>query len=99
MPMARMIGAVVTGIVMLGAPWGCGSALSPAGSQCNADNDCAAGLSCLGLASRSGASCSTVVKACSKSCRIDNDCAAVGSNFKCFATCGSAVSGTCGQTE
>jgi hypothetical protein len=98
--MPMRIGAVImTGLAVLWAPWGCGSALAPAGGQCNADGDCAAGLSCLGLASKSGASCSTVVKACSKSCKTDNDCAAVAPNFKCFATCGSTVSGTCGQIE
>jgi hypothetical protein len=96
--MMRTLGVLwVAGVIVLAAMAACTNALDPAGATCTADRDCAAGLSCLVLASRTDASCTTLAKTCSKACLSDNDCAAVGTNYKCIATCGAM--GSCGQTQ
>jgi hypothetical protein len=64
------------------------NALKPAGTACNADADCAAGLSCLvAVGTVTDAGCAATVKDCSKTCALDSDCAPLGSSFKCFAAC------------
>ena len=64
------------------------NALKPAGTACNADSDCAAGLSCMVLAGNvADGGCATLAKDCSKSCALDSDCAPLGSNFKCIPAC------------
>jgi hypothetical protein len=74
----------------------CGTSQLPAGAQCSQSADCDSELSCLDLAQFSGTTCSVVGKTCSKVCADDTGCASLGSNFKCFAGCGSAM--TCGAT-
>jgi hypothetical protein len=74
----------------------CGTSQLPAGAQCMQSSDCDTDLSCLDLAQFSGSACSVVGKTCSKVCADDTGCASLGSNFKCFAGCGSAMS--CGAT-
>src|SRR5579862_5556141 len=69
----------------------CGSSgLNPAGYGCTSSDQCAAGLSCLGVipvATDAGMTCATAAMTCSKQCSTDADCAAVGANFKCFPGC------------
>jgi hypothetical protein len=78
--------------------FGCSSTpLKVAGTACNADSDCAAGLSCRALGSFTDAGCTTGAKACTKPCTIDTDCASLGGNFKCFAACDG--SRACGATQ
>ncbi len=74
----------------------CGTSQLPAGAQCTATADCDTDLSCLDLAQFSGSACSVIGKTCSKVCTDDGGCASLGSSFKCFAGCGSAM--TCGAT-
>ena len=74
----------------------CGTSQLPPGAQCSASSDCDTGLSCLDLSQFTGSACSVIGKTCSKVCADDSDCALVGTNFKCFAGCGSAM--TCGAT-
>jgi hypothetical protein len=96
--MARMRSAVVAAALsLLEVGPGCGSPLASAGSGCSGDDECAAGLACLGLAKSSGGHCLPQATLCSKPCRNDGDCAAVGPDFKCIATCSGA--GVCGPTE
>ena len=91
------LGASVV-IAMLAPIAGCGSnALHEAGTACSADDDCAAGLSCLGIGNGTGGSCVTVARACTKSCSSDLDCLAVGSGFRCLPSCSAAS--TCVQTR
>ena len=94
----RTLGAFLAmSACVLGFGIACSSAsLRPAGSGCSVDGDCAAGLSCLGIANFSDAGCTSIAKACSKVCRVDGDCTAVGAKFKCFAGCD--ATSTCGQT-
>ena len=79
-------------IIALGLPllvaMACSSnSLRPAGTACNSDSDCAAGLTCVGLGAFTDAGCTTAAMACSKPCTLDTDCAALGSSYKCFAAC------------
>jgi hypothetical protein len=74
----------------------CGTSQLPAGAQCSQSADCDTDLSCLDLAQFTGSACSVIGKTCSKVCANDTGCASLGSNFKCFAGCGSAM--TCGAT-
>lgn len=75
---------------------GCGTSASPAGAVCSQSSECDANLMCLDLAQFSGSACTVVGKTCSKTCSTDPDCASLGSNFRCFAGCGSDK--TCGAT-
>lgn len=64
------------------------SPLKSAGTACNGDSECAAGLSCLALAGTvSDAGCTASIKDCSKPCTLDSDCVALGTSFKCFGAC------------
>ena len=74
----------------------CGTNPLPAGAVCKATSDCEGGLDCLDVAQINGSTCMVVGKACSKTCTTAADCASLGSNFQCFAGCGSAM--TCGAT-
>jgi len=95
--MARMRCAVVAAVLsLIEVGSGCGSPLASAGSGCSTDDECAAGLTCLGLAKSSGGHCLPQAMLCSKPCRTDGDCAAVGRDFKCIATC--SGNGVCGPT-
>jgi hypothetical protein len=77
---------------------GCTTSSSlPAGAVCQQTTDCDAALQCLDLAQFTGSACSVIGKTCSLACTADTSCASLGSNFKCFAGCGSAM--TCGETE
>ena len=88
---------VAASVSVLVSVMACGSPLNGAGMGCSVDAECAAGLSCLVLASAPGAGCKALANVCSKPCRIDGDCAAVAPEFKCFATCDGK--GTCGHTR
>ena len=81
----------------LGSIAGCGSPLNAPGTGCTIDGDCAAGLSCLAVASAPGADCRNLLNVCSKTCRADGDCVAVAPDFKCIPTCNGG--GTCGHTR
>jgi hypothetical protein len=95
--MRRMLRAlIVASMCVLGSGIACSGSLLPAASGCSSDSECAAGLSCLALASISDAGCTAIAFACSKTCRVNDDCTAVGPRFKCFMACGGM--GTCGQT-
>ncbi len=74
--------------------FGCTTKL-PAGAECTESSACESGLSCLDVAQVTGTSCTVVGMACSMVCAGDGDCASLGSNFKCFAGCGSDM--TCGE--
>ncbi len=90
--------ALVPASVVVAAVLGCSSPpLKVAGTACNADSDCAAGLSCLALGAFTDAGCTTGAKACTKPCTIDTDCASLGGSFKCFANC--SGSRACGATQ
>jgi hypothetical protein len=68
----------------------CGSPAREAGMSCTQDAECAAGLSCLALATQApGGACTATAKACSKRCATDADCDGLVANesFKCFASC------------
>jgi hypothetical protein len=92
----RTVMLMATGLLM--ALFACSSStLEPAGTACNSDSECAAGLSCLALAAVTDAGCTNLAKACSKACTINSDCASLGSNFTCFGNCGS--SRACGATQ
>jgi hypothetical protein len=69
----------------------------PAGAACTAGQGtpCESGLTCLDLALFSGSACTVVGASCSLVCTGNADCASLGSNFMCFAGCGSAM--TCGE--
>jgi hypothetical protein len=95
--MARTLSVFILLGVGLVGDWACGSPLGSAGAACSADGDCAAGLSCLSIATASGSACTTQASICSKPCKADGDCVAVGPRFKCFAACG--ATGACGLTQ
>jgi hypothetical protein len=80
-------------VVVLAA---CGTDAKPAGGVCDQTSDCALGLDCLEIAQFNGSACTVVGKTCSNTCMNDTDCFTLGSNFHCFATCGSAM--VCGAT-
>lgn len=88
---------ISAGACALGCAAACGSPLNEAGTGCATDGDCAAGLSCLPLASAPGTDCRTVLDTCSKKCKADADCVAVAPDFKCIPTCDGG--GTCGKTR
>jgi hypothetical protein len=69
---ARRVFVAAT-LLVLGLTGACGSPLSPAGTSCSSDGDCAAGLSCLALGSAPGGDCTTIANVCSKPCHIDGD--------------------------
>lgn len=95
---AFLVLLAVSATVLLALTPGCGSnSLHEAGTSCSTDSDCAAGLSCLGIANNSGGACSTIAHSCTKSCVTSLDCLAVGLNFSCLPSCGSE--GTCTQTR
>jgi len=75
----------------------CGTSSLPAGAECHDTSECDPDLSCLDLAQFAGSACTVVGKACSKTCTGDAGCASLGTGFKCFAGCGSAM--TCGATR
>ncbi len=75
--------------------FGCMTKL-PAAAECTESSACDTGLSCLDVAQFSGGSCTVVGKECTIVCTGDGDCASLGSNFKCFAGCGSDM--TCSET-
>ncbi|HET9990368.1 MAG TPA: hypothetical protein VFQ65_17675 [Kofleriaceae bacterium] len=83
-------------IAILSALAACGTSSLPAGAQCSQTSECDANLMCLDLAQFSGSACSVIGKTCTKVCADDPGCTSLGSNFKCFAGCGSAM--TCGAT-
>jgi hypothetical protein len=85
--------------VLLAAALGCSSSsLKPAGTACNSDSECAAGLSCASLVGTiDDGGCTAIVKACSKMCTLDSDCAPLGPSFKCFVTCDGIRA--CGATQ
>jgi hypothetical protein len=74
----------------------CGTSAAPAGAVCQQSSDCETDLMCLEIGQFSGSACTVVGKTCSKTCAADTDCASLGSNFHCFAGCGSDK--TCGAT-
>ena len=88
-------------VVVVALSWvpiiACGSPLNPIGSGCAVDADCAAGLSCLPVATEPGPSCRTIANVCTKACRAVADCAAVGSKFECVPACSGA--GTCARIQ
>lgn len=82
---------------LMGTVIACGSPLDAAGTGCSKDEDCAAGLSCLDLASAPGQDCRTLLRVCSKPCKTSADCKAVGASFECIPTCDG--NGTCSHTR
>jgi hypothetical protein len=87
-----MLGKTLAIVLVLAA---CGTNPLPAGAVCKQSNDCEAGLSCLELAQFTGPTCTVVGETCTVTCQHDTDCATLGTNFKCFATCGSDM--TCAE--
>jgi len=85
--------ARVLAIALLAA---CGTTAKPAGAVCTAASDCESSLDCLELGQFSGSACTVVGKTCTHSCQQRGDCSDLGSNFDCFATCGSGS--ICGAT-
>ena len=83
-------------IALLTALAACGTSSLPAGAQCSQTSECDTDLMCLDLAQFTGSACSVVGKTCTKVCTGDPGCTSLGSNFKCFAGCGSDM--TCGAT-
>lgn len=83
-------------IALVTALAACGTSSLPAGAQCSQTSDCDTDLMCLDLAQFTGSACSVVGKTCTKVCTGDPACTSLGSNFKCFAGCGSDM--TCGAT-
>jgi len=96
--MARTLRVFILMGACLVGDWACGSPLGSAGASCTADGECAAGLSCLAIATSPGAACVSQASVCSKHCKADSDCVAVGPGFKCLTACGQAA-GTCGLTQ
>ena len=74
----------------------CGTSPLPAGAECKQTTDCESTLDCLDVAMFTGSACSVVAHTCSVTCTgaTDTSCKALGSNFTCFAGCGSQM--TCG---
>jgi hypothetical protein len=94
----RLARLLVGGAAAIFVAVGCSSgALHEAGSACSTDEDCGAGLACMGLGNQMGGTCTTVAKACTKSCVTDLDCLAVGSSYRCLPNCQGA--GTCVLTR
>jgi hypothetical protein len=67
----------------------CGTDLLPAGAVCDATDECETSLMCLDVGQVSSSGCTVVGKACSIVCTDDSSCSTLGSNFRCFAGCGS----------
>lgn len=68
----------------------CGTSSLPAGAACTQSSACESGLSCLDVAQFNGSACSVVGQSCSIACTAGGSaCASLGSNFMCFAGCGS----------
>jgi hypothetical protein len=61
--------------------------LRSAGTVCNSDSDCGAGLMCLGLGVFYDGGCTVGPKACSRGCMQDSDCTSLGSAFRCYEAC------------
>jgi hypothetical protein len=74
-------------VALLGA---CGTDALPPGAVCTATTDCetANNLMCLDVAQFTGTACAVIGKSCSIACTDDTSCAVLGTNFKCFAGCG-----------
>jgi hypothetical protein len=74
-------------IALLGA---CGTDPLPPGAVCKVTADCdsAKNLMCLDVAQFSGPQCTVVGQSCSIACTDDSSCTVLGTNFKCFAGCG-----------
>ena len=68
---------------------------SPAGATCKTNSDCESPLKCLDVAQYAGTNCTVIGHACSQTCVDDSGCASLGTNFHCFAGCGTAM--FCGE--
>jgi hypothetical protein len=83
----------MTRYALLVALAACTSSSLPAGAECSGSSatDCDDGLSCLAFGEFVGSACNVVGDMCSKTCGSNGDCATLGTNFMCFASCGSAM--------
>ena len=90
---------MLVGMVAAIAAVACGTTPLPASAACKQTPDCESTLSCLEVAQFTGSACAVVGHECTVPCTgaTDPACHALGSNFECFAGCGSQM--TCVATE
>jgi hypothetical protein len=74
----------------------CTSSKLPPGAECSTSDQCETGQSCLEIGEVLGPQCEVLATTCTTTCGSNSDCSALGSDFMCFFSCGSAM--VCGAT-